>query len=362
VSPLTGLLNWVWALWTSGYLVELFIKVIIFPGLTFESLLVLVAVWFERKVNARLHLRVGPYHVGPIMGLFQPIADFIKLIGKELIIPDNAHKLLFKTAPIAALALSSLPLAFIPFGLYQPGSIPFVPPQPERYWVVYYTEISLLIVILLLTMRPFIIIGAGWASRNKFCTLGALRAAFQLLAYEVPLLIAMAGVVLVVGSFDLIKIIEAQESVWLGFLQPLGFAVFFLAMMAEVGRRPFDLPHAEQEVVYGWATEYGGVLYGCIMMAEYLDLGVVSMLLAALFLGGWLGPAILPPIFWFLFKVGFIMAVILLVRGIFPRVRIDQLLDAGWSYLIPIALIQVLIVLALVYFAPGILGVFIKGV
>ncbi len=357
VIPVVEVLNWLWMLWATGYIVELFIKVIIFPGLVFLSLVVLLAVWFERKVNARIHLRVGPYHVGPIMGLFQPLADFIKLIGKELIVPDNAHKLLFKAAPLAILTLSTLPLAFIPFGLYLPGLIPFVPHQPERYWVVYYSDVSLLIIILLLTMRPFIIIGAGWASRNKFCTIGALRTAFQLLAYEVPFLIVVAGVVLVAGTFDLIGIVESQERVWLGLLQPIGFVVFFLAMLAEVARRPFDLPHAEQEIIYGWATEYTGVLFGCFMMAEYLDLATVSLLLSALFLGGWLGPSFLPPIFWFLVKTGFIMVAVLLLRGIFPRVRIDQLLNAGWSYLIPLGLIQVLIVLALAQFAPTTIGV-----
>ncbi|MEM3737260.1 MAG: NADH-quinone oxidoreductase subunit NuoH [Candidatus Bathyarchaeia archaeon] len=351
------LLNWVWALWKAGYIAELFVKIIIFPGLIFLSLAVLLAVWFERKVNARIHLRVGPYHVGPVMGLFQPIADFVKLLGKEIIIPDNAHKLLFKAAPIAALTLSVLPVAFMPFGLYRPGLIPFVPDQPERYWVIYYSELSLLVIILLLTMRPFIMIAAGWASRNKFCTLGALRAAFQLLAYEIPLLIAVASVVLVVGSFDLVEIVESQEKVWFGVIQPIGFAVFFVAMLAEVARRPFDLPHAEQEVIYGWFTEYSGVLYGCFMMAEYLDLTTVSLLLTALFMGGWLGPSFLPPIFWFLFKTSIVMMIILLLRGVFPRVRIDQLLSAGWAYLIPLALIQVLITLALVQFTPTLVGV-----
>lgn len=357
LAPIIAVLDWLQMLWATGYIAELFLKVIIFPGLAFLTIVLLVGIWFERKVNARIHLRVGPYHVGPVMGLFQPIADFVKLIGKEMIIPDNAHKFLFKVAPIAALTLSLLPVAFIPFGLYQPGVIPFVPYQTERYWVVYYSEISILIIILLLTMRPFIIIGAGWASRNKFCTVGALRTAFQLLAYEVPFLIVVAGVVLVAGSFNLVRIVEGQERVWFGLLQPIGFAVFFLAMLAEVARRPFDLPHAEQEVVFGWLTEYSGILFGCFMMAEYLDLTTVSLLLAALFLGGWLGPSFLPPIFWFLLKTGIIMAVVLLLRGIFPRVRIDQLLDAGWSYLIPLGLLQVLIVLALAQFAPTIIGV-----
>jgi len=348
-----------WQLWQSGYLTELFIKVIIFPGLVHISLVVLLAVWFERKVNARIHLRVGPYHVGPVMGFFQPIADFVKLIGKELIVPEKAHKLLYKTAPISALALSTLSFAFIPFGVIgSEMSLPFIPfhLSPGEYWVVYYSNISLLIVILLFSVRPFIIIAAGWACRSKYCTVGALRTAFQLLAYEVPLLVAIVGVVMVAGSFDLVAIIESQSSIWHGVFQPLGLAVFFVAMMAEVSRRPFDLPHAEQELVYGWATEYPGVLYGCFMMAEYVDLYLGAVLMTALFLGGWLGPAFLPPIAWFLLKAGIIVCIVTLLRGVFPRVRIDQLLDAGWTYLIPLALIQVLIILGLAHVAPGLLG------
>lgn len=332
----------------SMYFLELLLKVVVFPGLMFISLFAMVVIWFERKFLARIHLRIGPLHVGPMMGLFQPIADFLKVLGKEIIVPSNAHRTMYNLAPILVVTISGMGLAFIPFG-----------PSPSvmsiKNWVIYYTPFNLLLILMFFTIRPLIAIGAGWASNSKFSTIGALRAAFQLLAYEVPLLISIASVIMLAGSFDLIQIVQSQSKVWFIILQPIGFLVFFVAMMAELGRRPFDLPHAEQEIVFGWPTEYTGIQFMCVMLAEYIDLCVGSLLITALFLGGWLGPAFIPPIAWFLLKSLIVTVVIIMGRGVFPRFRMDQLLDLGWTVLIPLALIQVLVVLALAQFAPWIL-------
>jgi NADH-quinone oxidoreductase subunit H len=325
--------------------IELAVKILIFPGLAYIGVFVIVIIWFERKFLARIHLRIGPLHVGPISGLFQPIADFIKLLGKEVIVPDNAHKTLYNLAPIAAVTVSCMSIAFIPFGWIAPG----------KNWVIYETPLNLLIILVLFTIRPFIIIGAGWASNCKYSTIGALRAAFQLLAYEVPIIISIASVVMLSGSFNLIDIVNSQSKIWFAVLQPLGLAVLFIAMMAELGRRPFDLPLAEQEIVYGWVTEYTGIQFVCFMMAEYVDLCVVSLLIALLYLGGWLGLGFLPPVAWLILKSVIVCVVIIMGRGTWPRVRIDQLLDVGWTILIPLALAQVFITMLLMLAAPWLL-------
>jgi NADH-quinone oxidoreductase subunit H len=325
-------------------IVELILKVLIFPGLAFPLLFAMIVIWFERKFLARIMLRIGPLHVGPInrTGLFQPIADFLKLIQKEIIVPDNANKFLYNIAPIIAALVASLSVAFIPYALKPDGS----------YWVIYYTPLSLLVILAIFTARPFIMVAAGWASNSKYCTIGAIRAALQLLAYEVPIALSLASIAIMSGTFDLAKIVEAQSSIWFIILQPIGFIVILIAMMAELSRRPFDIPFAEQEVVFGWPTEYTGAQFALIMVSEYFDLCAVTSLITVLFLGGWSGPAIpllndispiLSGILWFLLKMAILTVIIIMGRGIYPRLRIDQLLDAGWSVLIPLAIIQIII-------------------
>jgi NADH-quinone oxidoreductase subunit H len=317
--------------------VELGLKLLLFPGLTFIMLYAMLAVWAERKLHARIHLRIGPYHVGPILGLFQLVADGIKLLGKEIITPKEAHKLGYHLAPVLIMVLSMTFLAFIPY----------FPIGEGRYWTIYYTEYSLLVILALTSLKPFIMILAGWASNNKYTTMGAMRAAFQLLAYEVPLMLSAASVVMLAGSFDLAKIAEAQAGMW--YIVPcfLGFIVFFVATMAEICRRPLDIITAEQEIVFGPWTEYTGMEYGLIMMAEYVDVAVASFLVTMLFLGGWHGPG-LHPLAWVLIKMGVMSVFFMIGRSVWPRLRIDQLLDAGWRKLIPISLIQVVIALLLV--------------
>ncbi len=330
---------------------EMLTKVIIFPGLMFPLLFVVFAVWFERKLLAKVHLRIGPLHVGPgpLGGLFQLIADALKLLQKEIIVPYRAHKILYNILPLIMPMLSLITIAFIPV-------IPFPSAGPTNHLVIFYTPYSLLVVLALFALRPFLVIGVGWASGSKYTTMGALRAAYQLLAYEVPIMLSVASVVMVTGSFDLVKIVESQSNLWFILLLPIGFIVFFVSMMAELGRRPFDIPHAEQEVVYGWATEFTGVHYVCVMMAEYVDLCVVSTLITLLFLGGWLGP-VLPPVVWFFIKFGIVVVLIMMGRGVYPRLRIDQLLNAGWRILIPLALVQIFLVFFLAKFTPWLLPI-----
>ncbi len=325
-------------------IIELILKVLIFPGVAFPLLFAMIVIWFERKFLARIMLRIGPLHVGPFnrTGLMQPIADFLKLIQKEIIVPENAHKFLYNIAPLMAAFVASLSIAFIPYA-----------PKPGGgYWMIFYTPLSLLAILVIFTARPFIMVGAGWASNSKYCTIGALRAALQLLAYEVPIALSFASIIIMSGTFDLARIVEAQSSIWFILLQPIGFIVVLIAMMAELSRRPFDIPFAEQEVVFGWPTEYTGAQFALVMVSEYFDLCAVSSLITVLFLGGWSGPAIpfindispiLSGIFWFLLKMAIVTVVIIMGRGVYPRLRIDQLLDAGWTVLIPLAIIQIII-------------------
>lgn len=322
----------------TAFIVELGLKLLVFPGLAFIMLYAMLAVWGERKLHARVHLRIGPYHVGPILGLFQLVADGIKLLGKEIIVPERAHKFFYHLAPVSIMSLSMITIAFIPF----------FPLESGKYWTIYYSEYSLLIILALFTLRPFIMIMAGWASNNKYTLIGATRAAFQLLAYEVPLMMSLASVVMFTGSFDLAKIVEAQANVW--FIVPcfIGFIVFFISSMAEIVRRPFDIIVAEQEIVFGPWTEYTGMEYGLIMMSEYIDVAIVSLLASILFLGGWHGPG-LHPLAWILIKMGVISMFYMIGRSTWPRLRMDQLLDAGWRKLIPLSLIQILIVLIIIY-------------
>ncbi|MBS7629618.1 NADH-quinone oxidoreductase subunit H, partial [Candidatus Bathyarchaeota archaeon] len=239
-------------------------------------------------------------------------------------------------------AVSCSSIAFMPFGWVAPG----------KNWVIYETPYNLLIILILFTLHPLIIIAAGWGSNNKYSFIGAMRAAFQLLAYEVPMVFCIAGVAMMAGSLDLVRIVESQSKIWFGVVEPLGLIVFFISMMAELIRRPFDIPVAEQEIVFGYPTEYSGVQFMCFMMAEYVNLCVASLLLAGLFLGGWLGPAFLPPIIWFIIKSLIVCLFVIMGRATWPRLRMDQLLRVGWSLLIPLAILQIVIVLLLLLIFP----------
>lgn len=330
---------------------ELIIKVVIFPGLMYIAVFAIVVIWFERKFLARIHLRIGPLHVGPVMGLFQPIADFLKLMGKEIIVPDKAHKLLYNVAPVAAVTLSCLAMAVVPFGWV----------VPAKNWVIYQTQFNVIIILIIFTLRPIVAVAAGWSSNNKYSLMGGVRAALQLLAYEIPFVLSVAGVIMLVGSFDLTKIVESQSKIWFGLLQPVGLTVAFIAMMAELGRRPFDLPVAEQEIVFGYPTEYSGIQFMCFMMAEYVNLCVGTLLLTGLFLGGWLGPTFLPPVAWFVMKAVVVCVLMIMGRATWPRLRIDQLLHVGWGLLIPLALLQIVATLVLMMLFPGFVMSLVRG-
>lgn len=292
---------------------------------TVISLSTLFITWVERKMVARFQVRYGPNRAGPF-GLLQPIADAVKLLTKEDIVPDAADKKVFWITPIIAFGIAFLAWVTIPF---------------TKTLVVSNLSIGVLYVLAVTSLAPIAVLMAGWSPNNKFNLLGGMRYTAQMISYEVPLMLSMMGVVAITGSLNLIEIVEAQSGSWFIFLQPIGFIVFFTAAVAEMGRIPFDLLEAEGELVGGWTTEFTGMKFSLLLFSEYIHMLADSALIVILFLGGWMGPAILPPLFWFLLKMAMIVLSLFWARSTLPRVRIDQLLNFGWKILLPFALFNI---------------------
>jgi NADH-quinone oxidoreductase subunit H len=280
--------------------------------------------WMERKVVGRFQSRIGPNRVGPF-GILQAIADAVKLLFKEDIVPRRADRLLFNAAPIVMLAPSLLALAVIPFG---------------RGSYVADLNIAVLYVVAMGGIASLAVLMAGYSSGNKLALLGSMRAVAMLLSYEIPLVMALLGITILAGSMSMVDIIEAQHVPFL-LVSPLGALVFLIAMSAELNRPPFDVTEAESELVGGYLTEYSGMKFGVFYLAEFCNVVLAGALFAILFLDGWEW-AILPSHLWFLIKVFGFLFVASWVRATLPRMRIDQILTFAWKYLFPLSLVNVL--------------------
>jgi|APCry1669189534_1035231.scaffolds.fasta_scaffold43312_2 NADH-quinone oxidoreductase subunit H len=297
----------------------------------------------ERKVIAAMQLRVGPNRVGPF-GLLQPIADGIKLLHKEIIVPDSSDKLLFVFAPILTFSLSLAAWAVVPFG---PGLV--------------FADINVGILYLLAisSLGVYGIIIAGWASNSKYAFLGALRSAAQMISYEVSLGLVIVCVLLCVGSLNLTDIVLAQKEGWFALKLLPFFVIFFISSLAETNRTPFDLPEAEAELVAGYNVEYSSFPYALFYLGEYANMILMSAMNSILFLGGWLPPFdhpwlnCLPGTVWFLLKICFMLFMFLWIRATMPRYRYDQLMRLGWKVFLPVSLLGVVIISALIVYAPG---------
>jgi len=300
---------------------------VVFIGALLASLTLAVMsmIYLERRVIALMQSRVGPNRVGP-EGLLQPLADVLKLLGKEDIIPAGADRVVFSLAPLVMVVSALLAYAVIPF---------------SEGLVLTDLNIGLVYVLAVGSLSTIGVLMAGWGSNNKFALLGAMRAAAQIVSYEVPLVLSVVGVVLLTGSLSLTRIVEAQTVPFL-LLQPLGFLVFLTASLAELNRTPFDLLEAESEIIAGYHTEYSGIRFALFFLAEYLNTLTAAALATTLFLGGWRGP-LLPPWLWFILKVYLVFFVIMWLRGTLPRVRIDQMLGLAWKILVPLALLNILL-------------------
>jgi NADH-quinone oxidoreductase subunit H len=288
-------------------------------------------IWLERRLLALWQDRYGPNRVGPF-GLLQVLADMIKIFSKEDWIPPFADKVAFVLAPAIIVVTVLMSFAVLPIA---PGII------------IADLNAGLLFVLAMSSLGVYSIVLAGWASDDKYSLLGALRAAAQMLSYEVFMGLSLMGVVLQAGSFNLAHIVEAQRGLWFIVPQFLGFVLFLIAGLAETRRIPFDLPEAESELVAGYHSEYSGMKFGMFFVGEYLGVTLISALIAILFFGGWLGP-VLPPIIWFLIKVFLGIGFFILLRASLPRVRFDQLMSFGWKLMLPLGLANVLVTGAIV--------------
>jgi len=284
-------------------------------------------IWLERRLLGLWQDRYGPNRVGPF-GLLQVLADMIKIFTKEDWIPPFADKPVFVIAPAVIVAAVLMSFAVIPFA-----------PDLE----VADLNIGLLFILAMSSLSVYSVVLAGWSSNNKYALFGCLRAAAQMLGYEVFMGLSLMGVVMLAGSFNLRDIVEAQQEVWFVIPQFPGFVIFFIAALAETRRIPFDLPEAENELVAGFHTEYSGMKFGLFFVGEYLGVILISALTTALFFGGWLGP-VLPPVVWFFLKTFVFLCLIILIRGTLPRVKYDQLIAFGWKVMLPLSLLNLMAV------------------
>ena len=312
--------------------------------IVFILLLVLVSVtlivWLDRRVWGFVQKRRGPNVVGPF-GLFQTLADALKYIFKEIIIPASANKVIFVLAPIVTLTLALIAWAVVPF---------------SNKLVLANINVGILYLFAVSSLSVYGIIMGGWASNSKYPFLGAIRSAAQMVSYEVSIGIIIINVLLCVGSLNLNDIVLAQKNVWFIFpLFPM-FVVFFISALAETNRPPFDLPEAESELVAGYQTEYSGMMYALFWLGEYANILLLCALGSILFLGGWLNPIdiypfnILPGVFWMIFKILLLFILFALVKAIVPRYRFDQLMRLGWKIFLPLSLIWVVLTASFLFF------------
>jgi NADH-quinone oxidoreductase subunit H len=293
-------------------------------------------IWLERRLLALWQDRYGPNRVGPF-GLMQVLADMIKIFTKEDWIPPFADKPVFILAPAIVIVTVLLSFAILPVA---PGI------------QIADLNIGLLFFLAMSALGAYSVVLAGWSSNNKYALLGGLRAAAQLLSYEVFMGLSLMGVVLLVGSFSLGDIVAAQKGLWFFIPQFLGLVIFFIAGLAETHRTPFDLPEADSELVAGYHSEYSGMKFGMFFVGEYLGITLISAMTVTLFFGGWQGP-FLPPLLWFLLKTFLLISVFILLRAALPRPRYDQLMALGWKLLLPLALLNLLVTAGVVLAVNG---------
>jgi NADH-quinone oxidoreductase subunit H len=303
------------------------IVVVLFGLLTVAALLV----WLERRLLGLWQDRYGPNRVGPF-GIFQTFADTIKLLTKEDWIPPFADKAVFVIAPAVIMVTVLMAFAIVPFA---PGL------------QIVDLNIGLLFFLGMSSLGVYSVVLAGWSSDNKYALIGSLRAAAQMLAYEVFMGLSLMGVVILAGSFSLVRIVDAQRGLWFCVPQVLGLIVFANAGIAETRRLPFDLPEAESEIVAGYHSEYSGMKFGMFFIGEYLGITLISAMVVTLFFGGWRGPW-LPPVVWFALKTFVLVCGFILLRAALPRPRFDQLMAYGWKVMLPLALVNLVVTGAIV--------------
>ena len=322
----------------------IFIRILLFPGLLFIFGFVIFAVWYQRKYLARIMLRMGPVHCGKRLGWLQLVADAMKLLTKELIIPRAANKIVFI---VVTFLLPVIPAAMI-------AVIPFAP----GYVIYPASGYSLLLFFAISTLFPVVGILRGWAANNKFTIIGAFRIIYLDIAGEIPVFLASIGVMIWAGTYDLQRIVELQKDMWFVFPQILGFIVFFIGFLGMIEKIPFDIPTAESELVYGPNTEYSGAMFLNMMLSDYANILAWTLLMITLYFGGYNGPAIFSnPIvngaFWIIVKLLIAISILFTIMITYARMRIDQAIRMGWSYLLPLSLLNILLTIILKFFMFG---------
>jgi len=303
----------------------------------FIAVFVMFLVWMERKVSAHMQSRIGPNRVGP-MGLFQTVADAIKLTIKEDIKPVHRDKIPYFIAPIVTFVATFMGMVVIPF---------------DKGMVVQDLNVGILYIIAITGFTVIAILTAGWSSNNKFALLGGFRSAAQIISYEVPLVLSVVPIIMMTGTLSLTGIVEYQRQAgyWFIFPQIIAFIIFITSATAEANRAPFDIPEAESELIGGFHTEYSGVKFAMFFLGEYIAVVVSSSVAVTLFFGGWLPLSFLsflhiPGFIWFLGKLLLVIYLIMAFRWTFPRLRVDQLMDFGWKVLIPVSILNILLTAA----------------
>ena len=325
---------------------------VVFNALIMASAVLVLA---ERKIMGFMQQRYGPYLVGP-HGMLQPIADILKLLFKEELRPKGADRWLFTLAPVISVVAAFTAFATVPFG----AETTFFGLLDEPIKLgISDVNVGVLVVFAVTSMGVYGIVLAGWSSNSKYSLMGGLRASAQMISYELAYATALASVVMLAGSLSLREVVDSQTGYWWGFiprwylfLQPIGFMIYVIAGVAETNRAPFDFPEAEQELVAGYNTEYSSVRFALFPQAEYINMATMSAVATDLYLGGWHGP-FLPPAYgwiWFLLKVGLILFAYIWVRWTVPRYRYDQLMQFGWKWLFPAAVLNLIATAALVLY------------
>ena len=317
-----------WTLWLEWFIKSLVVILGLLTGFAYLT-------YYERRGLARIQARIGPNRAGPF-GLLQPIADAVKLIFKEELVPAKADKVLFFWAPVITMVPSIVIAAVIPWG-----------PSIEMFGrmvklSVAEINVGVLYLMSIASIAVYGIVLAGWSSNNKYAMLGGLRSTAQMISYELTLGLSFVTAIILANSMDLTEIVKEQSSFWFVLIQPVGAIIFWIATLAEVNRSPFDMPEAEQELTAGYHSEYSGMKFALFFMAEYQKMIVVSAILAALYFGGYLGPFVdkfpwLGPIYMII-KVVILLGVMIWVRATWPRIRYDRLMAFGWKILLPLAL------------------------
>ncbi len=314
--------------WLSGGIASQIIGIIIYiiiVSIIFSIYGYMVG-WLERKLIAKAQNRHGPTYVG-MWGLLQNLADLVKLLAKEDVIPENADRLLFAVSLPLLLALSIFIIMLFP---YTP--------------VLQATNLSfgLLLIITIISFFPLLLFTAGLSSGNKFAGISAQRSVLVLLAYEIPVIIVVASVALLSGGYNLAGIVQSQSGYWFALEMPIGVAVFFIALLAEFERPPFDLKEADSELIAGWLTDVSAPYYALALFLDYARMFLGSVLISLLFLGGWLGPSFMPPIFWILIKALAVSVAVIMIRATMFRMRVDRVLRFGWLWMVPLSLLNLI--------------------